>query len=114
MLAMMQALIADGIQDEAFLQTHCVGYAALRDYLMGEADGRPKTPEWAQAICDVPAATIRELARQARQTRSLLTCAWSLQRAHHGEQPYWACVALAAALGMWGCRAAASPSAMPP
>mgnify|MGYP002651274878 CR=1 FL=1 len=70
MLAMMQALIADGIQDEAFLQTHCVGYAALRDYLMGEADGTPKTPEWAQAICDVPAATIRELARQARQTRS--------------------------------------------
>jgi biotin/methionine sulfoxide reductase len=102
MLAMMQALIADGIQDEAFLQTHCVGYAALRDYLMGEADGRPKTPEWAQAICDVPAATIRELARQARQTRSLLTCAWSLQRAHHGEQPYWACVALAAALGHVG------------
>ena len=28
-----------------------------------------------------------------------ITCAWSLQRAHHGEQPYWAAIALAAMLG---------------
>lgn len=102
MLAMMQALIADCIHDEAFLRTHCVGFDALRDYLEGRTDGIPKTPEWAQAICDVPAAVIRDLARQARTVRSMMTCAWSLQRAHRGEQPYWACIALAAALGHIG------------
>jgi biotin/methionine sulfoxide reductase len=32
----------------------------------------------------------------------MLTAAWSLQRADHGEQPYWALVALAAALGNIG------------
>ena len=31
---------------------------------------------------------------RAADTRSLITCAWSLQRAHHGEQPYWAAIAL--------------------
>lgn len=102
MLAMMQALIADGIHDATFLRTHCVGFDALRAYLEGKTDGIPKTPEWAQAICDVPATVIRELAREARNVRSMLTCAWSLQRAHRGEQPYWACIALAAALGHIG------------
>ena len=29
----------------------------------------------------------------------MITCAWSLQRAHHGEQPYWASIVLAAMLG---------------
>jgi biotin/methionine sulfoxide reductase len=32
----------------------------------------------------------------------MLTCAWSLQRAHRGEQPYWAAIALAAMLGQIG------------
>ncbi|QKH36452.1 molybdopterin-dependent oxidoreductase [Achromobacter pestifer] len=102
MLAMIQALIADGIHDEEFLQIHCVGFPTLREYLEGKTDGTPKTPEWAEAICDVPADTIRALARQARNTRTMLTCAWSLQRAHRGEQPYWASIALAAALGHIG------------
>lgn len=102
MLAMIQVLIADGLCDEEFLRTYCTGFEMLRDYLEGKADGVSKTPEWAQAICDVPAETIRELARRARHVRTMLTCAWSLQRAHHGEQPYWACVALAAALGHIG------------
>lgn len=102
MLAMIQVLIADGTLAEGFLHTHCVGFDALRGYLDGSADGVAKTPEWAQAICDVPAADIRALARQACATRTLMTCAWSLQRAHHGEQPYWACIALAAALGQIG------------
>ena len=32
----------------------------------------------------------------------MITASWSLQRAHHGEQPYWAVVLLASALGQIG------------
>ena len=32
-------------------------------------------------------------------TRTMLTASWSLQRADHGEQPYWALILLAACLG---------------
>ena len=81
------------------MQRYCTGFEAFSRYLMGADDGVPKTPEWAQAICGVPAATIRELARRMAATRSLITCAWSLQRAHNGEQPYWAAITLAAMLG---------------
>ena len=32
----------------------------------------------------------------------MITASWSLQRAHHGEQPYWAVMLLASALGQIG------------
>ena len=32
----------------------------------------------------------------------MVTASWSLQRAHHGEQPYWAVILLASALGQIG------------
>jgi biotin/methionine sulfoxide reductase len=35
-------------------------------------------------------------------TRTLITVAWSLQRQHHGEQPYWMSAVLAAMLGQIG------------
>ena len=35
-------------------------------------------------------------------TRTLLNIAWSLQRAEHGEQPFWTIVALGCVLGQIG------------
>ena len=99
MLAMAHTLIADNRHDREFLARYCTGFEAFERYVVGGEDGTPKTPEWAEAICGVPAQTIRDLARRAADVRSMITCAWSLQRAHHGEQPYWAAITLAAMLG---------------
>ncbi len=99
MLAMAHTLVAEDRYDAEFLSRHCTGFETFRRYLLGADDGVPKTAEWAQQISGVPAATIRDLARRAADVRSLITCAWSLQRAHHGEQPYWAAITLAAMLG---------------
>jgi biotin/methionine sulfoxide reductase len=35
-------------------------------------------------------------------SRTMLSIGWSLQRAQHGEQPFWALVTLAAMLGQIG------------
>ena len=35
-------------------------------------------------------------------TRTTVSISWSLQRAHHGEQPFWALVTLACMLGQIG------------
>jgi biotin/methionine sulfoxide reductase len=99
MLGMAHTLLTEQRHDAEFLSCCCVGFEAFADYLMGRTDGTAKTADWAQSICGVPADTIRALARRASATRSFVTCAWSLQRAHHGEQPYWAAIALAAMLG---------------
>src|SRR5436853_6148972 len=69
---------------------------------MGDTDGQPKDADWAAAITGVAAATIRALARRMAATRSMISASWSLQRADHGEQVYWAVVLLAAALGQIG------------
>src|SRR5882724_9801592 len=69
---------------------------------MGETDGRPKDADWAAVITGVPADTIRGLARRMAATRTMVTASWSLQRADHGEQAYWALILLASALGQIG------------
>ncbi|MEM7101359.1 MAG: molybdopterin-dependent oxidoreductase [Pseudomonadota bacterium] len=99
MLGISYVLDNEGLTDRHFLKHHCVGYDRLRSYLMGETDGQPKSPEWASTICDVPVDVIQRLARQMAGCRTLVAAAWSLQRAHHGEQPFWMTVALAAMLG---------------
>lgn len=102
MLAMAHTLVTEARQDTGFLDRYCTGFDAFRRYLLGETDGTAKSAEWAAAITGVAAEEIRSLARRAASERTLITCAWSLQRAHHGEQPYWAAIALASMLGHVG------------
>ena len=104
LLALMRRLDADGAVDEEFVARCTVGDARLRAYLRGRTDGVDKTPAWAEAITGVPAATITDLAHRLRSGRTLVTATWALQRAEHGEQPYWAVIALAAYLGQIGRR----------
>ncbi len=102
MLGMAHTLLAANRHDKVFLEQHCSGFESLRRYLAGESDGVSKSADWAAAICGIPADTIRTLALRSAETRSLLTLAWSLQRAEHGEQPYWMSIALAAMIGQIG------------
>ena len=99
MLAMAFVLITEDRIDRAFLQRCTVGFDRLAAYVRGETDGVAKTPDWAAIETGVPAATIAALARDCAACPTMLTACWSLQRAEHGEQPYWMLVALAAMLG---------------
>ncbi|MFJ2993412.1 molybdopterin guanine dinucleotide-containing S/N-oxide reductase [Pandoraea sp. NPDC087047] len=102
MLAMAHTLLVAELHDAAFLSSHCVGFDVFADYLLGKPDGVAKSAQWAQTLTGVPRETIEALARRAASTRTMITVAWSLQRGHHGEQPYWAAVTLAAMLGQIG------------
>ena len=102
MLALALEVQRDSRFDRDFLDRCTVGYDQFARYLRGEQDGIEKTPEWASAITGVPAARIRALASELLSVRSLLNVSWSLQRAAHGEQPFWALVSLAAMVGQIG------------
>ena len=102
MLALAWVVLHDSRFDRGFLDTHTVGFERFRAYLVGEADGVAKTPEWAQSITTVPAERIATLGRDLLSHRTMLNAAWALQRAAHGEQPFWALVALAAMVGQIG------------
>jgi biotin/methionine sulfoxide reductase len=102
MLGLLHTLVVEGRHDTAFLDRYCVGWETLQRYLLGGADGVVKDAAWAGGITGLDPATIVELARRAATGRTLVTVAQSLQRAEFGEQPVWAGVALAAALGQIG------------
>jgi len=102
MLALAHVLESEGLTDHGFLARYTVGFDRFRPYLMGDSDGQPKSPDWAAPICGLAAADIRALARRMAGTRTFITVAWSLQRAEHGEQPYWMSAVLAAMLGQIG------------
>jgi biotin/methionine sulfoxide reductase len=102
MLALAHVLVTEGLHDTEFLDKYTVGADRLIAYVLGEEDGQPKSPEWAEAISGIAASTIRELARRMVEHRTLVTVSWGLQRTQHGEQPVWMGIALAALLGQVG------------
>ncbi|WP_244930238.1 molybdopterin-dependent oxidoreductase [Nocardioides sp. W7] len=102
MLALVHVLVVDGLADEAFLARHTVGADRVRAYVLGETDGVPKTPEWAERISRAPAARIRELAHEMAAGRTLVNVVYALQRGERGEQPVFAGLTLAAFLGQVG------------
>lgn len=102
MLGLAHTLVAEGLHDEAFLSAYTVGFDKFLPYLMGKTDGQAKSADWAAEITGMSADDIRALAGRMSAGRTMITMAWSLQRADHGEQPYWMAVTLAAMLGQIG------------
>jgi biotin/methionine sulfoxide reductase len=102
LLGLAHTILTEGLHDAAFLARYCVGFERFRDYLLGANDGVAKTAEWAAAISELPAEEIRALARRMARSRTFIAMNWSLQRSDHGEQPFWAAIALAAMLGQIG------------
>ena len=102
MLGIAHTLYTEKLHDQKFLADYTVGFDQFARYLTGETDKTPKTAEWAAAICEVPADTIKDLARRFAQNRTMLASGWSLQRQHHGEQAHWMLVTLASMLGQIG------------
>jgi biotin/methionine sulfoxide reductase len=102
MLALAHTLISENLHDRAFLERYTAGFEAFRRYVMGETDGAPKSAQWAAGICDVPASAIEALAKRMAANPTVVNVAWALQRADHGEQPYWLGITLACLLGQVG------------
>lgn len=101
-LSLAHTLITEGLHDADFLGRYSVGFDRFRDYLIGRDDGIAKDAEWASRLSEISPNSIRRLARRMAASRTFITMNWSLQRSDHGEQPFWAAIALAAMLGQIG------------
>lgn len=82
-IGMAYHMIENDLQNQEYLDKYCIGFDAdhmpegapiednFRDYVLGTYDGEPKTPEWAEKICGVPAADIRRLAEEIAHTEKV-------------------------------------------
>ena len=102
MLGIAHTLYVEKLHDEKFLARYTTGFDRFLPYLTGKSDGVPKSAEWASAICEIPADTIKGLARTFAGKRTMLAGGWAIQRQHHGEQAHWMLVTLASMLGQIG------------
>ena len=96
---MAHVIFSENLHDQAFIDKFTQGMDAgtmpewakgkenFKDYIFGKYDGTPKTPEWAEKICGVPAADIVKLARMYAETKpAALKASWSPGRNAYGEQ----------------------------
>ena len=101
-LALCHTLFVEKLYNREFLDRCTVGFDRFTPYLTGAQDGQPKDAAWAEKITGIPAHRITALAREMAATRTTVSIGWSLQRSHHGEQPFWALITLACMLGQIG------------
>lgn len=72
-LAIAYMWLKEESYDKDYIASHAYGFDKFVEYVMGEEDGIPKTPEWASEKCGVPVWTIKALARDwAKKTTSIL------------------------------------------
>jgi trimethylamine-N-oxide reductase (cytochrome c) len=101
-LGIAHTLITENLADKKFLAEYTTGWEIFFDYVTGKKDGVAKTAEWAAEKTEIPADTIRDLARRLVKGRTMLVSGWTPQRQQHGEQFPWAFVTLAAMVGQIG------------
>jgi anaerobic dimethyl sulfoxide reductase subunit A len=107
---MVYTIITEELQDQDYLDTYTVGLEQLKDHILGVDDGIPKTPEWAEPITGVPAATIANLAREyATRRPAALIAGWGPGRTSWGEQFHRVTMVLAAMTGNIGIHGGNSP-----
>jgi anaerobic dimethyl sulfoxide reductase subunit A len=109
LISMAYVIMEERLQDQDFLDRYTLGYDRYRLYVMGKEDGLAKEPSWAERICGVPAATIRNLAREYASLKpAALLLGFAPGRSAFGEQTHRAAAVLACMTGNVGKRGGGS------
>jgi formate dehydrogenase major subunit len=95
--AMLHTIIEEGLADIQYVQAHTEGFDSLK------ARVKDFPPEKMEAVCGVPAATIREVARlYAKSERSIIFWGMGISQHTHGTDNARCLIALALVTGHVG------------
>ena len=102
MIGMCNYLYESGLYDKEFIDKYTVGFDKFKDYFTGKTDGVNKNLAWASKICGVGEEKLKELCEVLMKQNSVIVTGYAIQRQDHGEQAYWALIALSCMLGHIG------------
>jgi trimethylamine-N-oxide reductase (cytochrome c) len=71
--AIMYVWIVEDLYDKNYVANRTTGFDEWRDYLLGNSDHEPKTPEWQEKETGVPARVVRALARNWGKKKTYLS-----------------------------------------
>ncbi len=71
-MAIAYVWIEESSYDKNYIAAHTIGFEEFRKQVMGEDDGVPKTPKWAEEICGIPTRVIKALAKEWASKRTSL------------------------------------------
>jgi len=72
-LAIAFTWLTEGAYDKEFVAERTHGFDKWKHYVLGESDGQPKTPAWAEGESGIPARDIRTLAREWAAKKTMLS-----------------------------------------
>ncbi len=106
-LALIQVIIEEGLYDAEFVAEHTVGFDELKEATAGY------TPEWAASKCEIPAETIRRIAREFAMAAPHVFAHpnWRTSNFLNSFQTERAIAVLNALVGSWGRPGSLKPSA---
>ncbi len=64
--------LTEDTYDHFFVENRTFGFEEWKKHILGQDGSTPRTPEWAAEICDIPAHTIRSLAREWAAKKTML------------------------------------------
>jgi formate dehydrogenase major subunit len=95
--ALIHTVVEEGLADEAFVRERASNYEALRENVRGYS------PEAMEAVCGVPAATLREVARAFATARgAMILWGMGVSQHVHGTDNARCLIALATVTGQIG------------
>ena len=97
-LAMLNVIVGEKLYDQAFVQQHTIGFEELQKEIVSY------TPEWAAPLTEIPAETIRRIAREfaAAGSGALAHNGWRTSNFVNSFQTERAIAILNALVGNWG------------
>ncbi len=112
MAGILYTLITKKLVKRWFIDKYSYGFDELQKYILGETDGVPKTPAWAEQICGVSSTKIEEPAVSYGSMHPVaLIPGASIQRTLGGEEAIRMAVVLQTATGNLGAEGG-SPGAL--
>lgn len=95
-MAVINSIIEQGLVDQDYVDNYTVGYEDLAEH------SKKHTPEWAEAITGVPAADIRQLAKELATAQPAgIRIGVGLERHYGGAQTIRAVTCIPALTGAW-------------